>query len=60
MFATRQQRRDVQLALRRDIESLDTTLKVLNIWAMPVLIAVIAIILAIVRRRRYRATTHHG
>ena len=60
MFATRKQLRDVQLALRRDIENLDTTLKALNIWAMPVIIAVIAIIVALIRRRRYRATSHHG
>jgi len=60
MLDVRKQLRDVQLALRKDIEQLDTQLKILNIWAMPLLIAVVAIILAIVRRRRYSQKTAQG
>ena len=57
MLNVRKQLRDVQLALRRDIEQLDTNLKIINIWLMPIFIAVVAIILAIVRRRKYRQLT---
>jgi ABC-type uncharacterized transport system involved in gliding motility auxiliary subunit len=57
MLNVRKQLRDVQLALRRDIEQLDTKLKIINIWSMPILIAVVAVILAIVRRRKYRQLT---
>ena len=53
MLDVRKQLRDVQLALRKDIEQLDTKLKVINIWLMPIVIAVLAIILAIIRRRKY-------
>ncbi len=54
MITIRQQLRDVQHALRKDIEALGTWLKILNIWAMPVLVSVVALVMAIVRRRRYR------
>jgi len=60
MISTRKQLRDVQLALRKDIESLDTQLKILNIWAMPVLIAIVAVVLALVRRRRYHQQPVQG
>jgi ABC-type uncharacterized transport system involved in gliding motility auxiliary subunit len=50
----RQQLRDVQHALRKDIESLDTWLKAFNIWAMPLVIGVVALLLALIRRARYR------
>lgn len=39
----RSQLRDVQHKLRQDIESLDTELKIINIWAMPVLISIFAL-----------------
>jgi len=60
MLDVRKQLRGVQLALRRDIEQLDTKLKIINIWSMPILIAVVAIILAIIRRRRYSQLTVQG
>jgi len=59
MLDVRKQLRDVQLALRRDIESLDTRLKIINIWVMPVVIAIVAILLAVVRRRRYKQKATH-
>ena len=57
MLEVRKQLRDVQLALRQDIDQLDTRLKVLNIWIMPIIISLAAIILAIIRRRRYNNKT---
>ncbi len=60
MLKVRQQLRDVQRALREDIDSLDNRLKILDIWAMPVLVAIVAIVLGFIRRRRYRQQTVHG
>jgi len=60
MLVVRKQLRDVQLALRRDIEQLDTKLKIINIWTMPILIAFVAIILAIIRRRRFSGQMAQG
>ena len=54
MVSVRQQLREVQRALRQDIEDLNTRLKVINIWAMPVLISIIALVMAIIRRWRFR------
>ena len=52
ILATRQQLRAVQLELRQDIERLQTWLKILNIAAVPVLLTVFAIVLAVLRSRR--------
>ena len=53
MLKVRKQLREVQHNLRKDIENLDTTLKILNIWTVPVIVAILAVTMAIVRRRRY-------
>ncbi|MBM3504906.1 MAG: ABC transporter [Alphaproteobacteria bacterium] len=50
---TRSELREVQHALRRDIEQLDSTTKILNIGAVPVLVGLFAIGLALVRRARF-------
>ena len=50
--ATRGQLRNVQLELRRDIESLETRLRILNIAAVPALLTLFAIVLAVLRIRR--------
>lgn len=55
----RRQLRQVQLDLRRDIDRLDTNLKLINIAAMPILVALFAVILALFRRTRKRARTTH-
>ena len=60
LLAVRKELRDVQHALRQDIERLDNTLKIVNIWAMPLLIAIFAIVLAILRRKSYRQQTVQG
>ena len=54
LLRIRQQLRDVQHALRKDIDALDTWLKVVNIWAMPVLISIVALVMAVFRQRRHR------
>lgn len=48
----RRELRDVQHALNRDIDTLATTVKALNIVAVPLLVAVAAVILAMARVRR--------
>ena len=50
----RQELRQVQLNLRRDIDNLDARLKVLNIAAVPVAVAILALLVAFVRRNRTR------
>ncbi len=56
MVATRGELRQVQAALRSDIDSLAGWLKVLNIGAMPVVVLVVAIVLALGRAARRK---HH-
>ncbi len=53
----RRELRQVQLNLRRDIDNLDSRLKLINIAAMPAAIALFAIVIALVRRNRKRART---
>ena len=48
----RGQLRDVRHELRSDVEALATRLKLLNIWAVPALVALLAVVLALVRQRR--------
>jgi ABC-type uncharacterized transport system involved in gliding motility auxiliary subunit len=57
--------RQVQFALRKDIEALESWLKLANIWAVPAIVAVVAVILAVLRRRRAarfhaRLAVRHG
>jgi ABC-type uncharacterized transport system involved in gliding motility auxiliary subunit len=52
---TRKQLRAVQHNLRRDIERLGTTLKVINIGAVPAAITVLAVVLGVVRVARRKA-----
>ena len=54
LLDTRRELRDVQLALRKDIEQLRDRTRLLNIAAVPALVAVLAIAVAVVRRIRYR------
>ena len=57
-ITTRKELREVQLALRRDINRLDGLLKVINIGLVPALIVIFAIVLGLVRRaaaQRHRA-----
>jgi ABC-type uncharacterized transport system involved in gliding motility auxiliary subunit len=52
---TRRQLRAVQLELRRDIESLETVLRILNIAAVPLLLTILAVVLGVLRARRRTA-----
>ncbi len=54
LLETRRELRDVQYALRRDIESLRDRLRLANIVAVPVLVAGIGIVVALVRHARTR------
>ena len=54
MVATRAELREVQHALRQDIESLDSRLKIINIGLVPALVLVVAIALALARRAQAR------
>lgn len=51
----RRELRQVQLNLRRDIDQLDSQLKLINIAAMPAAVAVFAILIALLRRNRRRS-----
>ncbi len=57
LLRIRKQLRQVQLELRRDIETLQSQLWFINIGLIPILVAVIAIILSLVRIRRRRLRT---
>ena len=52
MVTIRRDLREVQHALRKDIDNLDSWIKIINIGAMPVIIALLAGVLALVRRGR--------
>jgi ABC-type uncharacterized transport system involved in gliding motility auxiliary subunit len=54
LLDTRRELRDVQHALVKDIEELRDRVRFLNIAAVPLLVAAIAIVVAIVQRVRYR------
>ncbi|MSO54736.1 MAG: ABC transporter [Rhodospirillales bacterium] len=54
LVSIRQQLRNVQLALKQDIDGLQTVVKIVNIWAMPVVVSLIALVMALVRRSRRR------
>jgi ABC-type uncharacterized transport system involved in gliding motility auxiliary subunit len=54
LLETRGELREVQLALRKDIESLRDWTRFFGIAALPLLVAVAAIGLAVVQRARYR------
>ena len=60
LLDTRRELRDVQLALRQDIESLRDRTRFLNIAAVPLLIAAAAVVVALVRRVRYRRRFDHA
>ncbi|MEK9661850.1 MAG: Gldg family protein [Alphaproteobacteria bacterium] len=57
MLDMRRKLRDVQRSLREDVDRLQREVRIVNIWAVPVLVAILAVILAIVRRMR-RARYH--
>lgn len=54
MMELREELRAVQLALRREIEQLQSRLTLVNILAVPLLVALVAILVALIRRSRTR------
>lgn len=54
LLETRRELREVQLALRKDIEDLQGQVRFFGIAAVPIAVAVIAIVMALVKRVRYR------
>ena len=54
LLATRSELRQVQRALREDIDSLHGQVRFASIAAVPLIIAIAALLLAAVRRRRFR------
>jgi ABC-type uncharacterized transport system involved in gliding motility auxiliary subunit len=54
MLQTRRQLRDVQAALRSDLQRLKGALEFLNIGLIPIVVAVVAVIVGAVRRKRRR------
>lgn len=62
MLESRRDLREVQRSLRNDVETLESRVRVVNIWAVPVVIAIVALLLGLVRRMRrarfYRAALH--
>lgn len=57
MLGTRRELRDVQRDLRKDIESLETRLKFINIGLIPILVAGAAGIVGVMRMRRRRPSS---
>ena len=57
-LALRLELRDVQFQLRRDVEQVTGWVKVINIGAVPALVAVFALILAFARRSMLRRAAH--
>lgn len=57
LLRIRKQLRQVQLELRRDIETLQGQLWFINIALIPILVALIAIVLSLLRIRRWRLRT---
>ncbi len=62
MLDNRRDLREVQRSLRNDVESLESKVRIINIWAVPVIFAIFAVLLAFVSRVRrarfYRAALH--
>ena len=54
LLDTRRELREVQHALRSDIEGLRSELRFINIAAVPIMIAIVALVLAMIRRTRFR------
>ena len=52
MVALRAELREVQHALRQDVESLSAWIRGVNIWAVPAAVGLLAVLLALVRRMR--------
>lgn len=53
VLGLRTELREVQHALRQDVERMESWIKALNIWAVPLAIGLLALVLAVLRRARW-------
>jgi len=60
MIDLRQELRGVQRSLREDVERLSTWVKMINIWAVPVVLALIALVVAWWRRAHATSAAPHA
>ena len=63
MLDLRAELRDVQHALRKDVESIGAQVRAFNIWVVPAAVGVLALLLALLRRiraARFQAMPGHG
>jgi ABC-type uncharacterized transport system involved in gliding motility auxiliary subunit len=60
MVQTRRQLREVQLALRQDIDRLKAVLEFVNIGLVPVIVGIVAIVLGILRLNRRKRRYANG
>ena len=60
LLKTRQQLRDVQLALRQNIDRLKNALQFVDIALVPILVALVAVLLGIARMNRRRRRAAHA
>jgi ABC-type uncharacterized transport system involved in gliding motility auxiliary subunit len=60
LLTSRKALRDVQRNLRRDIDNLASSIRFINVALMPILVAIIALGIAIVRHRRRKARAAKG
>ena len=62
MLESRRDLRKVQRSLRNDVETLENRIRIINIWAVPIVVAIISILLALVRKFRraqfYKSAIH--
>jgi len=60
LLQSRKALRDVQRNLRRDIDGLATEIRFVNVMAMPILVALVALGIAVLRHRRRKARAAKG
>ncbi|MEP1906162.1 MAG: hypothetical protein ABJJ29_21345, partial [Nitratireductor sp.] len=60
LLTARQEMRGVQRSLRENVETLGSYVRFLNVLAMPILVALVAMGLAVWRYRRRKARVAHG
>ncbi|MEN6541588.1 Gldg family protein [Parvibaculum sp.] len=60
LLQSRKALRDVQRNLRRDIDRLATEIRFVNVALMPILVAIVALVIAILRHRRRKARAVKG
>ena len=60
LLQSRKALRDVQRNLRRDIDRLATEVRFINVALMPIIVAIVALVVALLRHRRRKARAVKG